>query len=280
MSVLPVYSDLMSEGTPFIELRINLSDPPDLMDFIGALAAVGNQFESYVAREHPRMQGSARLFVKEIRQGSYVVDLIPHIPALIAIMDAVLIVDNFVTRYRMLLDAFFQGTPSPALPKSDAKDYLNAVKLIAKDKKGSASIRSTVFKQSGSETHIAFEFNTEQAQKAQEILERRMIEHEKPVFELIENVLMVFWQSNLKDPETGKRTGEMVTIEAASPKALALVYGTDLARERIKFETEQGDRNIYRLGFYVDVYVERFQGKPVAYRVTNVREIIPLPDDV
>jgi hypothetical protein len=136
-----------------------------------------------------------------------------------------------------------------------------------------------VFKQDSTETRIEFHFTTAQAKGAQELLEQRIIENEKPIFEHLDNVLMVFWQSNLKESETDKRTGEKVIIEAASPKPLALVYATDLARERIKHETEQGDRNLYRLGFYVDCYVERFQGKAVAYRVSNVRSIIPLPDE-
>jgi hypothetical protein len=270
----------MTEGTPFIQLRINLSDPPDLMDLIGAFAAVGHQFESYAAREYPKMQGQARLLVKEIRQGSIILDLIPHIPALIATMDAVLVVDNFVTRYRALLNAFMGRTanPPPAVSKADAKDYLNAVRLIAKDKNGSATISSAVFKQDSTETHIEFQFTTAQAKVGQQLLEQRIIEHDKSVFEHLENVLMVFWQSNLKESQAGKRTGEVVIIEKASPKPLALVYGTDLARQRIKHETEEGDHNLYRLGFYIDGYVERFQGKPVAYCVTNVRNIIPLPE--
>jgi hypothetical protein len=250
------------------------------MDLVGAFAAVGHQFESYAAREYPKMQGQARLLVKEIRKGSIVLDLIPYIPALIATMDAVLVVDNFVTRYRMLLDAFLGGHPPPTVSKTDAKDYLNTVRLVARDKNGSATISSAVFKQDTTETHIEFHFTTAQAKGAQELLEQRVIENEKPIFEHLENVLMVFWQSNLKDAEVGsKSTGEKVIIEAAHPKPLALVYATDLARERIKHETEQGEGNLYHLGFYVDCYVERFQGKPVAYRVSNVRNIIPLPDD-
>jgi hypothetical protein len=272
----------MQEGTPYIELRIDLADPPDLFDLIGAFAAVGHQFEQFVAREYPRLpqvQGGARLFVKEIRQGSIILDLIPHIPALIASMDAVLIVDNFVTRYGAILRAFIGGQPPKDITKRETKDFLDAVRLIAKDKKGNATIRSAVFRQNGPEKHIEIQFTTEEAQKAQELLERKVIENEKPVFETLENVLMVFWQSNLKEPEPGKRTGEMATIEAAWPKPLPIVYETGLAKERIKHETEQGERNLYKLGFYVDCYVERFQGKPVAYRITNVRNIIPLPDD-
>ena len=273
------YAKLMSEGTPFIELRIYLSEPPDLLDLIGAFAAVGHQFEQYVARQYPKLQGEARLFVKEIRQGSIILDLIPHIPGLIATMDAVLIVDNFVTRYRGLLAAFIGGESPTSLSKSDTKDFLDTVRLVAKDKKGSAIISSAVFKQEGAEKHIEFQFSTQEAQQAQELLERKMIEHDRPIYETFQNVLMTFWQSNVADPPAGKKTTEKAVIEALHPKPLAITYETDEVRERIKYETREDERNLYQKGFFVDCHVERLRGRPVAYRITAVRDVIDLPGD-
>ena len=57
-----------------------------------------------------------------------------------------------------------------------------------------------------------------------------------------------------------------------------MVYASDLARERIKSEMLSGDRNIYKLGFFVDVNVATKGGQPVAYRITSVRDVIDLPD--
>lgn len=273
------YTDLMTEGTPFIEFHIELTRPPALYDLIGAFAAVGHQFDRYIAEEHPNLEGEAHLFVKEIRKGSVILELIPQLAPLIATMDTVMIVDNFVTRYRALLGAFLAGSAPPSIDKGTAKAFLDTVKVVAKDPKGKATIRSAVYKENGSEKHIELQFVADEAVRARQLLERQVIEHDTPVFETKENVLMVFWQSNLKDPKTGKKTGERVIIETVSPKPLAVVYETALAGERIKHEMEQGERNLYKLGFYVDCYVERLQGKPVAYRITNVRDIIELPED-
>jgi hypothetical protein len=273
------YADIMTDDVPYIELRIDLAEPPELFDLIGALAADGRQFDEYIARLHPGLAGEARLFVREIRKGSTILDLVPHIPALIATMDAVLIVDNFVTRYRGLLQAFVRGDTPKDIAKNDVKDFLDTVKLIAKDHKGKATITSAVFREEGSERRVELQFTTGEAQQARQLLERKTIEMESPIFETKENVLMAFWQSNLKDPKTGKPTGEKAIIEAVSSKPLAVIYETDSARQQIKRETEQGDRNLYKIGFYVDCYVERLRGKPVAYRVTAVRNIIDLPDD-
>lgn len=273
------YADLMVEGTPYIELRIDLKEPADLFDLVRAFSAVGNQFDEYLKREHRDLEGSTRLFVKQIRAGSIIVELIPMIVTLVQAMDTGLIVDGFVNRFRALLSPYLAGNRVQDLSRNDIRDVLSAVKLIANDPDGRAAISSLEYHKTKTTERVSVHWDTSGAKKAAETLERQQVEISLPAYEVFENVLMVFWQSNLKDPLPGKRTGEMATIEAVSPKPLAIVYETDLARERIKHETEQGDRNLYKLGFYVDCYVERFQGRAVSYRITNVRSIIPLPDD-
>ena len=58
-----------------------------------------------------------------------------------------------------------------------------------------------------------------------------------------------------------------------------MVYASDLAKERIKSEMLDGTRNVYKLGFFVDVNVLERSGRPVAYRIKSVRDVIELPDD-
>lgn len=269
----------MTEGRPFIELQIGLSNPPELSDLLGALAAFGRLFDEYLAKEHPALAGETRLLVKEIRQGSTVLELLPDIPALLATMDSVLIVDNFVTRYRTVLTDFMSGRSPPNVPANEIKDYLNTVKLLARDKKGSAKISSAVYKKSGTKHHIEFQFDTGGAQRATDLLERRTIELDTPIHEVKENVFMVFWQSNLDEKQPGRRTGQKAIIEAITPKPLAIRYATELVKQRFTYWIGKGDKNIYKLGFYIDCYVERLRGKPVAYNIYNLADVIDLPDD-
>ena len=41
----------------------------------------------------------------------------------------------------------------------------------------------------------------------------------------------------------------------------------------------KASENIFKKGFVVDVDIETRQGRPVAYRVKNVHQVIDLPDD-
>ncbi len=47
----------------------------------------------------------------------------------------------------------------------------------------------------------------------------------------------------------------------------------------MKHEITEADENIFKKGFMVDVNVETKGGRPVAYRVTNLHQVIDLPED-
>jgi hypothetical protein len=89
---------------------------------------------------------------------------------------------------------------------------------------------------------------------------------------------MVFVQSNVKDTEVGKRTGERVVVENILDRDLPVIYASELAEQRIKHEIREADDNVYKKGFVVDVNVELRNGKPVAYRVTHCHQVVDLPD--
>lgn len=273
------YADLMEEGAPFIELRINLEQPAALADLVGAFAAVGSQFDEYLHREHPDLEGYARLFVKQIRAGSIIVELVPILQTLVQSMDTVLIVDGFVNRFRGLLIPYLHGVKPPEATKSDVRDILRVVRLIANDTNGSAAVSSAEYHRTRNTERVSIKWDTKQAKQAAETLEQQRIEIDLPAHERFDNVLMVLWQSNRKQPKTGKPTGEKAIIEAISKRPLAIIYESELARERIKYETMQDEKNAFKKGFFVDCLVERFEGRPVAYKISAVRNVIDLPDD-
>jgi hypothetical protein len=270
----------MEEGSPYIELRLHLKEPPELFALVSAFTAIGHQFEEYIRREHPNLHGEARLYVKDIRKGSMIVELVPMILPLIENMDRVLIVDEFVRRYGGVLQGYISGRRSEQASRSDLKDFMGQVAIIATDPDASATIASATYHETKTTKRVEMTFGTQDAKRARDEIERQRISIELPAYEVHERVLMTFYQSNLGDPSVGAaRTGERVIIEAIDRKPLALIYETERAKERIKHETSADERNLYRKGFLVDCFVEKQKGKRVAYRVTDVHDVIDLPDD-
>ena len=90
---------------------------------------------------------------------------------------------------------------------------------------------------------------------------------------------MVFTQTNTKSSPLGKRSGELVTVEKISHRPLPLVYASQMAEDRIKHEITVEPDNVYKKGFVVDLNVDQRAGKPIAYSVMNVHQVIDLPDD-
>jgi hypothetical protein len=270
----------MTEGTPFVELRIDLKEPAELSKLVGFFASIANQFETFIKKEHPNLKGGAQLFVKDIRQGSIIVELIPVILPLIENMDRLLVIDGFVRRFGGLINLYTTGQKQEDLPKNEIKDLMNAVTLIATDPDAKSVISSVEFHQTKATTRFAIEFDTQGAKKAEETLEQQRLAIDLAAYEVFENKMLVFVRTSVKAAKTGERTDLKAIIEAIHPKPLSVTYETDLARERIEAEIREDELNVYRKGFFVDVYAERLRGKPVAYRISAVRDIITLPDEL
>ena len=94
-------------------------------------------------------------------------------------------------------------------------------------------------------------------------VERRLQLLEKTQHADHTRVLMRFTRSDIGDVTVGKPSGERVKIEEISDRALPLVYGSELAEERIKHEIREADENVYKKGFMVDVNVKSTGGRPL-----------------
>jgi hypothetical protein len=261
-----------------IEVLIDVDRPVELVDFVSAFTALASQFDRFIRQYHPDLSGEAQIFVKEVRPGSFLADLIPFALSVIGHMDQILIVEDFLRRYGGRLGQYFSlGGRAADATKIDLRDFMGTVRAIANSPNGKSALRAVAYQDGKRDIRFALEFDTAQAIQATQELEnhRKELEGQRDDADH-ENVLMTFYQSNLRDTS---KTGEKVIIEAVSPKPLAIIYASDLARQRIKSEIAHGERNVFRLGFLVDVNVETLRGRPVAYRVVNVRDVIDLPQD-
>lgn len=271
------YSDIMRDAAARITVRIDVEQPIELADFVGVFVALGNQFEKFIHLHRPELDGKARVYIKDVRDGSIIAYIVPIIQCALGCMDAAIIVEDFVTRYGGRISKYFmRGGRDESATKSDLKDFMSAVTAIANDPNGSCQLSAVSIEIEGPKTKAEITFNTEQARIAQGEIEEQRRSLDKVSAADYQNVLMVFCQSNLKDTE---RSGEKVVIESLSKKPLPLIYCSDLAMQRVKSEIKHGDRNIFKLGFLVDVNLEMLHGKGVAYRLMRVLDVIELPDD-
>ncbi len=272
----------MTSHDAHIVLTIDTKKPVELSDFVATFVGLGNQFERFYDQQHPAERGNARFYVREVRAGSIVAELVPYLVAATPVLGGAMAVvqhgndlADFVENYGVKLRGYFKrGGRDPGAGKGDLQDYLRTVQAVAHDKKGSLSL--AVF-ENGAQ-RVAFSFDTAAAREAEHNLLEHREELDRTTAADHERVLMVFTRTNVGHAATGKRSGELVEIESISPRALPIVYASSLAEERIRHEIAEADENVYKKGFDVDVNVEMRAGRPIAYRLVAVHDVIDLPE--
>lgn len=278
-----LYDQAMPQVDALLTLTIDTEQPVELDSFVGAFTSLAEEFRREIRAQHPDAEGDAKIFVKEIRKGSYEADLLPYVLAaapFVAHMDHVLIVEQFVRTWGKRVTALASGSLGDWKPgKSELKTWANATQAIATDPNATSTLKAATFEDGQRKIIASYTFSTTQAISAQETIDVTYRELEKPGHAEHERVLMVFTRSDTGNASIGKRSGERVVIGEISPKPLALMYASQLAEERIKHEIRESEDNIYKKGFVVDVNVRTVGAKPSVYAVLNVHEIIELPDD-
>lgn len=277
------YSRAMIESQAILRLRISTEEPVEIDAFVGAFTSLAEEYRRDIRENYPDANSDARIFVKEVRKKCIEADLIPYVVAaapFIAQMDQVIIVEQFVRTWGARISALVSGNLNDWSPKkSELKTLVDATEAIARDPNASSTLEAVTFEDGRSRVRASFQFATADAKKAQVTIDGEYKRLETPSGADHERVLMVFTRSDTGKAALGKRSGERVMIEEVHPRSLALMYASELAEERIKHEIREAEDNIYKKGFVVDVNVRMVGGKPSVFAVTNVHEIIDLPDD-
>ncbi|MFC7334179.1 hypothetical protein [Rhodocista pekingensis] len=279
------YRRFMESGTPYLVLKLDTTDPIEIGDFVASFTALASQYEKFIRAHHPDLAPDVSIYVKEVRAGCIEAEFIPWaimgVATLIGVMDKILILEDFIKRWGKRLSPYWSGEGrDEEATKSDISDWMGQVASIAKDPDASARLSCVTYEKDERKERLALEFDTTQARNALDGLRR----HKKALEHVggadYEKVLMVFQQSNTKDAAPGKRTSERVVINKITSKDLPLIYVSDVAAERIKFEIREASDNIYRKGFWVDVNVEtRPNGTPIAFRITGYHGMASLDNE-
>ena len=250
----------MEDGSHYIELKIEFADDPDLLDFTAVLGAVGNHFRDWVYKTHPELEGRAFLKIERIGHGCIFVHLAPAVLPLIQHMDYFLIVDGFVQRLDQIKRYFRREVPKP--PDTTATEMQSVIQLahaIARNPKNKATISSLEYHATEKTKRFSVEFDGNTAREIAHSAppEVLAIDLTATYHEPREHVLMRFEQSNIKKRRSGsKNTGDRVVIDKIDQKSFGLIYGSDLARERIRDEKLQFGASLHKKLFDVDIYIE------------------------
>lgn len=274
----------MAWNGPIIRLKLDTSDPIELGEFVGAFTALAAEYDRYVRQTKPDADPNATMFVKEVRAGCIEAELFPMLAGLAS--TAMVALENantiaaFVQHYGNALGVYLPaGGKSGDATVTQLKDFTDQVAAIANSPNSSIEVAAIEIRDGEKETKAAFKFDTSQARQI-----RDHVDDHRRVLEATTNathsrVLMVFRRSDADGAKVGKRSGELVRIDAISPNKLPLIYASDLAERQIKHEITEAADNVFKKGFIVDVNVERRGERIIAYRVMHLYQVIDLDDE-
>lgn len=274
------YRQAMETGQPFIRLKLDIDEPVEIGDFVAAFVALAAQYDRFVAREPDGEAGSAKLFVREVRVGCIEADLVPIAASgLLLGMAAANTVYDFVEKYGGLLKRLGRrrGEKVEGATKSDLQAIMQQVAAVASVPGSKLELSAVVTEQGVQRTTAFHVLTSNEAKTASENAQQQRLEMAKTTDADFKRVLLRFTRADTRPSKVGKRASEQAVIEAISPKGLGIIYASDLAEQRIRHEIVERD-SVFWKGFVVDVNVEYSQGRPVAYRVMHVHDVIDLPE--
>jgi hypothetical protein len=274
------YAQAMERGLPFIRLKLNTHDPIEMGEFVSAFTSIAAEYDRF-AKLNLNQPDDAAVYVQDVRDGCIEAQIIVWAAGVVAFAAAANTLAEFVERYGGRLSHYLKpGGRIEDATKSELKHFSEQVAAIASAPNGTLEVAAIEIDNGQEKVRAAFKFNTSEAREIERQVDDHRRELDRSGGTSYERALMVFTRSDVRTTALGKRSGELVRIASISERSLPLIYASNLAEQEIKHEIAEAEDNVYKKGFVVDVNVEEnATGRPLAYRVTNLHQVIDLPDD-
>lgn len=258
----------MSEPSMIVEFKNQR--PIELIDFAASLSALGEEFKHFAA-DKSALDSDARLYVREMRPGSVIAELIywsQQAPVIAEMAEHRELIAGFMASWQETLQAILNLSPqAKELPKSTVKNARNFSEVVAKDHGSQANfianeggvINNVFVISSGDAATIGY--------NAQHLLSGQLPEETR-----FSNEPMLLWRMQDGPPA---KTGDWGKIDRFSDKPRKLTFGSDEVKRAILDRPEHP----FSLIFFVSGVVKTANGKVVAYHVLSLDGEAPREDD-
>lgn len=247
-------------------IKIENSYPIELIDLTKSLIALSSQFTEFVSKNGTnKSEREAKLFVKEIKSGSVIFELIEF-----ASVGLLPFADNFNTivgfgKYckEIYSNILINSKETKNLPPKELKELYQLVNPIAKDS-ASQVIFSTVV---NGDVTLTFNLDSKDSNAIQNIINENLksLKMHETDENVLEKVIMLWSQarSNLKS-----KLGNKGIIEEFSTKEFNVIFENN----NIKGLMLHSSINPFITAFVVDVKVIYIKNKPSIYKIIKYHE--------
>lgn len=258
--------------TPDTKLIIEIKNqrPIELIDLTESLLSVGDEYKRFIAA-NPEFADSPglKLYVKEIRAGSIVTELVALAPYALPFVHETKNLVEFA-KYLKVSYEYFTGKSKEAPTAIDKASYNNFTKIIettAKDN-GSQVVFNAV---EGGQVVVNFNLNATEANAAQNTIRRELEAMREPETRAHNQVVLYWYQAR---GDVKSNAGDRGIIESISPAPVKVVFDNEKIKATMLLESGE---NPFRSAYIVDVFVETVSGKPALYKVVGFHERLDKP---
>lgn len=259
----------MQEDSAVLRVEIKNVKPVDLIDLTTSLMALGQSFSDYAtAKTGDPLPDNMRLYVKEMKSGSVIAELVTLTEQAQWIAEHIEVLAGFVGNLDDIMK-FFMGKTAELDEKPtrrQAEQVVGIAEPIAKD--GGSQLNISVMDGGTVNIHQTIHMTSLDANAMQNGA-RRFLGPALPSNYVAVDQLMVLEQ--VKNSAKAK-TGDRGIIEAITERPVKLRFLGEEAKRKV---LELDHENPLQCAFLVDVEVRSVEGKPMLYRILEVKDVIP-----
>lgn len=251
-----------------LEITINNTTPVILTDLTMALLSVGQQYEQFIENEtNDQHQASTELYIKEVRSGSIVVELITQtIPIVPLLWEGGSFVE-WVGHARSVIE-WLNGKldkPPKDVTKQDLKQWNYILEPVAKDQASQMNFSAS----DGGKIINQFIINSEQANAVQNRIRREIDQMGAPDDHIQRKRVMTWYQTKFDDSSP---TGNKAVIESISKTPIKVIFENNAVKKAMLGGDKRYSNPWHELAYVVDVQVQTVQGVLKVYTVIDYYE--------
>jgi hypothetical protein len=256
-------SNIMDQEEYRFTIEIRNEQPIELVDLTNSLLSLADEYKRLLARSPEIVDtGETKLYVKEIRTGSIVTDLVAYAPYALPFVEHAKTIIAFGNYLKDVFNHFLgRGDVLPPMEKANYENITRIVEPIAKDHASQMNCQLVI----NGDIKPVIVIDSIQANAIQNGVRKKIEALKEPVAGIREQVLL-YWYQARKDLKS--QTGDKAVIESINPKPVKTIFVNEDIKTRVLFESQ----NPFKLAYIVDVAVETIDNKPVVYKILHVHE--------
>lgn len=250
-----------------LHIHIENTEPIELLDLTSSLVSLSNQYTSYLKKPSTQnISSDAKLYVKEIRQGSTILELVEFAGiAVLPFLEDTNTIIGFAQYCKQAFNYFLgKEKDNPGISIADCREIANMVNPIVADHNSVMSIGTVV----QGDLNITIQVSDTEANAIQNAAKREIARLKSTgQTDIQKKVLMTWEQASGNIKNNTKNRGVIDSIYSGI--ALKVLFEDEETKRKMLY----GDDNPFTCVYEVDVRVETSQNKPVAYRIMKLHDM-------